>query len=371
MRTVRHLPWTFALAFFVSASPLEAQAIRWEIDGNAARMQYDSAAALNAPTLSSRIERRGPSTFSRLTAGVTGFENAGWSAQGKGELAGWFTPLENSPLLRLELSGWGAASRHSSGFHSLFGRGDARLHVGQGAVGGWVGLGGAVARNSLDAESVDGVMPSIGIWGQTGPLRATASYIHARIGGETFPESSFVVSLSNGGLDLTTYAGLRQSPFEGQDESWVGGSAAYWFADRAAFVVSGGQYATDVVQGLPGGEFFSVGIRLTTRRQRPVPRRVPASFIYSSDDVRAGSGGLAFTASDANRVEIAGEFNGWQPEPLQQRADGRWMFSRPLQPGVYRFNLRIDGERWVVPEGFPSVEDGFGDSVGLLIISAN
>jgi hypothetical protein len=40
-----------------------------------------------------------------------------------------------------------------------------------------------------------------------------------------------------------------------------------------------------------------------------------------------------------------------------------------LEPGVYRFNLRIDGTGWLVPSEVPSVDDGFGGHVGLLIVS--
>jgi hypothetical protein len=68
-------------------------------------------------------------------------------------------------------------------------------------------------------------------------------------------------------------------------------------------------------------------------------------------------------------VEIAGDWNGWQPAPISRDGSGRWMVPAHLEPGVYRFNLRVDGARWIVPEGVAQIEDGFGDRVGLLIIS--
>jgi hypothetical protein len=68
-------------------------------------------------------------------------------------------------------------------------------------------------------------------------------------------------------------------------------------------------------------------------------------------------------------VEIAGDWNDWQLEPLVRDASGDWPVPPGLGPGVYRFNLRVDGERWIVPEGVPEVEGGYGDRVGLLIIS--
>jgi len=136
---------------------------------------------------------------------------------------------------------------------------------------------------------------------------------------------------------------------------------------RAAIVVSGGQYASDVLQGLPGEDFVSIGFRLTKRRERPVPQRVSTPFVYRAEAVR--DRGIALDVPGASRVEIAGDFNGWQPEPLRRDGSGRWVVPGGLEPGVYRFNLRVDGERWMVPDGVPSVDDSFGDRVGLLIIA--
>jgi hypothetical protein len=40
-----------------------------------------------------------------------------------------------------------------------------------------------------------------------------------------------------------------------------------------------------------------------------------------------------------------------------------------LPPGVYRFNLIVDGERWIVPEGVTAVDDGYGGKTCLLVVS--
>jgi hypothetical protein len=54
--------------------------------------------------------------------------------------------------------------------------------------------------------------------------------------------------------------------------------------------------------------------------------------------------------------------------PLTARPDGRWETVVRLVPGAYRFSLVVDGERWTVPEGVPSMSDDFGGRVGLLIV---
>ena len=348
-----------------------AQAPRWEIDLNASRIEYDTMAALNAPSISTLADWRRPSLFGRLLGSVTRFQNAGWSAQGRGDLAGLFSPFGVLNPIRIELGGTAGGSRHSSGFNTLIAGADARLHVRGRNVGGWAGASLTSARNSFDTASVIGAVPSAGLWAQSGPIRATLSYLHTRLSGETYPEVDFTVSLSQGPLDLTVYGGFRQSPFQGPglDESWAGATAAIWVHPSAALVFSGGQYSSDIFQGLPGGRFVSLGIRLTPRRVRPIPITAPAPIIYTPEAARAGS--IGFEVDGARQVEIAGDWNGWERVRLSKDATGRWVVPVGLAPGAYRFNLRVDSERWIVPEGVPEIDDGYGGRVGLLLIISN
>ncbi|RME42925.1 MAG: glycoside hydrolase [Chloroflexi bacterium] len=51
-------------------------------------------------------------------------------------------------------------------------------------------------------------------------------------------------------------------------------------------------------------------------------------------------------AKDAEVVEIAGEFNDWQPQPLRRYKNGVCKLSLDLEPGrQYQYRYRIDG-RW-------------------------
>jgi hypothetical protein len=111
----------------------------------------------------------------------------------------------------------------------------------------------------------------------------------------------------------------------------------------------------------------TVGVRYTPRRSRPVPPEVPFPLVYSRD--RADAGGIGFDVPEAREVSIAGDWNDWTPVPLARDGAGRWVLPAGVPPGVYRFNLLVDGDRWTVPDGVPQIDDGFGGTVGLLVIS--
>ena len=59
--------------------------------------------------------------------------------------------------------------------------------------------------------------------------------------------------------------------------------------------------------------------------------------------------GVMFVAfyPQAHCVQLAGDFNKWQPEkaPMQKTASGAWQIKLPLSKGTYRYRLVVDG-RW-------------------------
>jgi len=60
-------------------------------------------------------------------------------------------------------------------------------------------------------------------------------------------------------------------------------------------------------------------------------------------------GGVIFVAfyPQARCVQLAGDFNNWQPDksPMQKTAGGTWEFKLSLAKGTYRYRLVVDG-RW-------------------------
>jgi hypothetical protein len=78
---------------------------------------------------------------------------------------------------------------------------------------------------------------------------------------------------------------------------------------------------------------------------------------------------LVVVQPDAQIVEAAGDFNGWNPSqtPLEQTADGAWTVTLPLEPGRYEYQFVIDGEQWIGdPFAAEQSDDGFGSRNAVL-----
>jgi 1,4-alpha-glucan branching enzyme len=54
---------------------------------------------------------------------------------------------------------------------------------------------------------------------------------------------------------------------------------------------------------------------------------------------------FSFTDSDAQAVQLAGDFTGWQQAPISLKKDktGVWKKTVSLEPGRYEYRLLVDG----------------------------
>jgi len=78
---------------------------------------------------------------------------------------------------------------------------------------------------------------------------------------------------------------------------------------------------------------------------------------------------LVVLQPEARTVEVAGDFNGWDPArtPLEQTAGGAWAVTLPLEPGRYKYMFVVDGHEWVVdPFAVEQADDGFGSRNAVL-----
>jgi hypothetical protein len=70
----------------------------------------------------------------------------------------------------------------------------------------------------------------------------------------------------------------------------------------------------------------------------------------------------------ARSVEFASDCTGWQPRAMTLDR-GTWTLTLPVQRGVHRVNVRVNGGRWIPPSGLPTTDDDFAGQVGLFIVN--
>jgi 1,4-alpha-glucan branching enzyme len=78
---------------------------------------------------------------------------------------------------------------------------------------------------------------------------------------------------------------------------------------------------------------------------------------------------LVIMQPGAKTVQVAGDFNGWNPErtSLEQISDGAWAVTIPLKPGRYAYMFVVDGKQWVAdPFAAEQKDDGFGSRNAVL-----
>ncbi len=115
---------------------------------------------------------------------------------------------------------------------------------------------------------------------------------------------------------------------------------------------------------------YRAGPGTSTRTGAPslataVPASAAASLVYVQ---------FTLTAPGAHSVEVAGDFNGWQPARAELRdpeGDGSWSGLVAIPAGVHKYMFVIDGRRWVSdPHAHRFVDDGFGMKNSLIAIAA-
>lgn len=80
---------------------------------------------------------------------------------------------------------------------------------------------------------------------------------------------------------------------------------------------------------------------------------------------------FTLSAPQAHRVQVAGDFNGWNPKDatLTRQSDGTYRMQLKLPHGRYQYQFVVDGDRWVPdPLAVDVVDDGFGGKNAVLDI---
>jgi len=151
------------------------------------------------------------------------------------------------------------------------------------------------------------------------------------------------------------------------DDPWFQASLEAELTPQATLEAGLGRYPRSLV-GLTDGLYASAGVRFhigPSTRPAVGRTRLPLTVEPLGD----GRLRVSLTYDEpVERLEIAGDWNGWVPLPLSQEGAGRWSFEVRLDPGIYRFSIVVNGSEWTVPDGVATVPDDFGGTVGLLVV---
>ncbi len=345
-----------------------AAAQRLQVDATGLRISFDTLPALTSATLSPSLEWQTSQWFISLNGGVAAFDDGDWSTQGRADLSLLLDPFGPLKPSRIELVGFAAGTYHASKFRTASTRAEVRSHLLGRTVGAWLGASGATGWSSTDGQLVTGAGPTAGVWVRYATARAAFVFSPQRIEGFWFPELNARASVVAGPFEAAGYAGWRGGA-EGSNipeaTVWGGLTAALWVGKKLALQATAGSYPEDLLQALPSGTYLAAGVRIATARPAVPSIRPLGRPAYEKID---GFGLLRFRIPEAQRVDLVGDWTGWEPVPMARAPDGSWILRVQLQPGVYRFNLIVNGQTWIVPDGVVAIDDGYGSKTGLLIV---
>jgi hypothetical protein len=221
-----------------------------------------------------------------------------------------------------------------------------------------------------------------GAWKRVGDFGLITSGSHLRADQITVTDIEAGARYSGGMLSLAASAGARLAGHDVQGaRQWGEMSVVWWVARHIAVVGAHGRYPSEPGRGAPGGRYSAISLRLATRPpvlDVAIPRRdrgaspefgrpVVASFQARRENDSTYV--LSVRAPGARSVEIAGDFNDWQPTALQSSARrDNFTLKLKLSPGAYKYSVRVDGGEWGLPPGVPALRDDLAGTVALLII---
>jgi 1,4-alpha-glucan branching enzyme len=79
---------------------------------------------------------------------------------------------------------------------------------------------------------------------------------------------------------------------------------------------------------------------------------------------------FAFIAPEAQSVQLAGDFNSWDPNahPLKRTSNERWETRLNLSPGRYEYKFLVDGQWQNDPNCTDFASNPFGDENCVLVL---
>src|SRR5688572_2008058 len=388
----RHLTLAPLLFTALAAGAARAQVVG-TLGAGTGRITYDDLPRMTVVSLTPAVLFEGERTTVSGAASFTRFDGGIWSAQA---LAAGSRFTEARGLLRGELSAQMESNSHRGTLRTAQAIAQGRGHlVGGGDRGLWLGAGAGHAWRSPEGGTL--LRADVGAWAQLGDatLRLTAMHntvrtstrvvtaapnLEAQVidtrstsvskGTIRYLDTEAHFSWSRARVAMDAVAGRRLVRDGGHANTWLLGGSVM-LTERLAVVGSTGASAFDLAQGLPGGRYATIALRVTTRAGGPLELRSRSratARVMETWREQDGTVLLVVHAPRARRVELMGDFTDWRPLVMQREADDHFAARIHLPAGSYRINVRVDGGTWTAPPGTTPVADDYNGAAGLLVI---
>jgi hypothetical protein len=388
----RHLTLASLVLTALAAGAVRAQVVG-TLGAGTGRITYDDLPRMTVVSLTPAVLFEGERTTVSGAASFTRFDGGIWSAQA---LAAGSRFTEARGPFRGELSAQMEMNSHRGTLRTAQAIAQGRGHlVGGGDRGLWLGAGAGHAWRTPAGGAL--LRADVGAWAQLADatLRLTAAHnsvqTSTRIvtaepnmaagvvdtrsssvsrGTVRFVDMEAHMSWSRARVAVDAAAGRRMVRDGGHTNTWLLGSSVL-LTERLTLVGSTGTSAFDIAQGLPGGRYASIALRITTRAGGPLELRSRSRATARGMETWREQDGtvlLVVHAPRARRVELMGDFTDWRPLVMRREADDHFAARVRLPAGSYRINVRVDGGTWTAPPGTTQVADEYNGASGLLVI---
>ncbi|MCC6931543.1 MAG: hypothetical protein IT359_21315 [Gemmatimonadaceae bacterium] len=356
-----------------------------------ATVDYSNGLTLGALSLTETVAVDRPNGSLFATGLVSLFHDGRWSMQGGitgsrfsapiaagGPLRPWFRTVRGEVSLN-------STSTLQQGFMpTLQLLGQARVHL---IADAYALRGGAALTRAFDGFAWrTTVMGDAGGWARVrgAIVSYTATPMQLQYG-DVLADQEAAISFSRGRVTWDASFGLRLGEALRGTDSW-GAVNATWPLRAGALATAGvGSYPIDLIQGLPGGRYVALGMRLPSGGLAALraPRRLPPpppperpnlpiterlSLVIGPSLDSLGLREVRVWAPGVRTVELLGDFTEWIPVPLIRQPNGEWRGYYHVTPGVHRINLRLERTELDVPVNLARVKDEFTGDVGLIIV---
>ena len=359
------------LSFCAAAAlPLRAQQ-PVSLGASTGIVRYAGGSSFSILTLAPAVQHFSPFIYVGAGGSASFLEGGIWAGQARADL--WAALNHRTRGFRPAVSAMVGGSARTDGAEALSAsavletiwtdahqQGDGGAALGIGAVTGAI-------------EGVPGVtslrLRARGWWQASGsPMQLSLTTEASRLFESWYTDVVGGVNYDRDRLVASAWVSGRLSTAYGSSGA-ASAAVLYYLSPTLALEASGGSYLADPYQGLPRAGFASGGIRIFTspRALRPVPPAPAKPALQPLIALHRGDTLVVrFRMPAARSVAIAGNWNAWTPEPLRAVGEDVWEATVRLAPGVYYFNLVVDGNEWVVPGGVATVPDGMGGLMAVL-----